>query len=241
MVKDDQVNIHALNQADYQQQQHVSEAFINEHIALIKNIASKLYHAGKVPAGVEFDDLINWGIVGLIKAKQNYKTQHNTKFQTYAFYRIKGEMLDSIRKEWSQSLPQEYQTRRRKLQETLSVFLEDALSLHQPAGSTQIRESLSQTTFVHYLSNELNTVASDKTGMKDPEVEIIDESYDELMQEINDLGDDEKTLMTLLYFNGLKQKDIANRLKISPSKVSRLHLDALKKLKNRLIRLTHDE
>ena len=70
--------------------------------------------------------------------------------------------------------------------------------------------------------------------MKDPEVEMVDETYDELWKEIKSFSDQEKSILELFYVNGLKQKDVAKHLKMSNSRVSRMHSCLIKKLKKRL-------
>ena len=77
--------------------------------------------------------------------------------------------------------------------------------------------------------------------MGNPEIEKVDQTYDDLWNEINTLDDIEIQLVKLFYVNGMKQKEIAKHLDLSQSKVCRVHLKVLKKLKHRLKEIRFDE
>ena len=94
---------------------------------------------------------------------------------------------------------------------------------------------------MHFLSNEINNVVASQKGMGNPEVEKVDQNYDELWSEINTLDHIEIELIKLFYVNGMKQKEIAKHLDLSQSKVCRIHLKVLKKLKFRLKEINKNE
>ena len=77
-------------------------------------------------------------------------------------------------------------------------------------------------------------MVSENKGMKNPEVEMVDETYDELWKEIKCFSEQEKSILELFYISGLKQKDVAKHLNMSNSRVSRMHANLIKKLKQRL-------
>ncbi len=228
------ININNLQYNDVLKDKGHSEEFINENMPLIKNIASKILQAGKVPSCIDFDDLLSWGVEGLLKAKRGFKKDLKTKFQTYAYYRIRGEILDSIRSEWNSRIPQEYRDRRKKLQETLAEFIEDTMNESSSKPKEKVNQAVESATFVHYLSGEIKQNVSESKGTKDPEIEIVDENYDFLWKEIYELEHPDKDVIELFYIHGLKQVEIAKHLKLSKSRICRIHMNVLSKLKNRL-------
>ncbi len=66
-----------------------------EYSALVKIIAKKM--ATRLPASVDFDDLVSAGLIGLMQALERYKPEKGFKFKTYAEFRIRGAMLDELR------------------------------------------------------------------------------------------------------------------------------------------------
>ena len=72
------------------------ETLIKENLSLVKKIAWFLY--GRVQSVIDIDDLVQIGMIGLISAAQNYKPQKDATFSSYANLRIKGEILDYLRK-----------------------------------------------------------------------------------------------------------------------------------------------
>lgn len=242
MVKKEQVNIGKISSEYLHSQKEISEDFVNENISMIKSIASKLVYSGKVPPCIEFEDLVSWGVEGLIKAKSSFNTNLKTKFQTYAYYRIKGEIMDSIRHEWNYRMPQEFKEKKEVVREKVADFIDSTSSEKiNTTSEKSIDSTLKVASFVHYLSNEINNVVANQKGMGNPEEEKVDQNYDELWSEINSLEDIEVELIKLFYVNGMKQKEIAKHLDLSQSKVCRIHLKVLKKLKLRLKEMRKNE
>jgi len=240
-MANDNLDINKLQQRDAVKDKGYSEDFIKENMPLIKNIASKIMQAGKVPSCIEYEDLLSWGVEGLLKAKKGFKKNLKTKFQTYAYYRIRGEILDSIRNEWSSKVPQEYRDRKQKLQETLSEFIEDVMHESTKSPKEKVNKAIESATFVHYVSSEMKHGVSESKGTKDPEIEVIDENYDYLWKEIYNLEHPDKDVIELFYIHGLKQVEIAEHLKISKSRICRIHMNVLEKLKKRLQGIKQNE
>ncbi len=72
------------------------EQFVIEHQPLVKKIA--LHIKRKLPSHIEFEDLLQSGFIGLLEARKSYKNDMGTSFETYASIRIKGNIIDSLRK-----------------------------------------------------------------------------------------------------------------------------------------------
>ena len=75
---------------------------------VINAVSSNISSSVKLPPGVEFGDLVAWGIEGIVKARKKYDPKRGAQFKTYANFRVRGEILDNIRKEWSYRSPVGY-------------------------------------------------------------------------------------------------------------------------------------
>ncbi len=222
----------------------ISEVFVNDYMAMIESVASVLSRSGKVPPCIDFDDLVSWGVEGLIKAKKNFKNDLGARFSTYAFYRVKGEMLDRVRSEWKYRNPVEHEQHRRRIREKVADAASEFSKNTEDAAlstSESVKGLLRQSTMVYVLATEDFEVESSMKGSKNPEVEAIDENNSVLWEEIQKLEGDERTIVELFYVQGLKQTEIADKLGYSKSKVCRVHMALLNKLRVRLNERYHEE
>src|SRR5262245_39900363 len=71
------------------------EPLVEEHLPFVRSIAAKLKE--QLPREIEFDDLVSYGLRGLLEAAKRFDRDHGTAFRTYAYYRIKGAMFDGLR------------------------------------------------------------------------------------------------------------------------------------------------
>ena len=85
-----------------------------------------------------------------------------------------------------------------------------------------------------FLSNDVSLAVSKGKGMQDPEIEQIDEAFHEIWDEIDTLNEEEKQVIDLFYIKGLKQFEIAEHMKCSTAKVSRIHYKIIQDLKVQL-------
>jgi RNA polymerase sigma factor FliA len=215
----------------------VSEEFVKEHMSNVEAIASSIIGGGKAPPGTDFGDLVSWGIEGLIKAKNNFKENKGTQFKTYAYYRIRGEMLDKIRSEWHQRNPMAYENYRKRLREKITQVAEEKLRESEGKGMSpenQVSKLVETAGVAYMLSVETSEIVSKAEGTRNPEIEIIDENQAELWDEVKNLKDDEQQIVEMFYVEGIKQVEIAKRMNYSRSKICRIHMQILTKLKSRL-------
>ncbi|RAP39164.1 hypothetical protein DID80_00740 [Candidatus Marinamargulisbacteria bacterium SCGC AAA071-K20] len=215
--------------------QSVTDDFIKDHMPLVESLASNMIGGGKIPPGIEFNDLVNWGVEGLIKAKNNFKSDKKITFNTYAYYRVRGEMLDKVRSEWQYRNPSDYDSYRKKVRERIADMAEQSAKL-QGGKSTgeNIKGLIENSAMIYMLSSDDIEIVSEMKGSKNPEVEIIDENKTVLWEEVNKLPLEEKQIVELFYKQEMKQIEIADHLDYSRSKVCRLHMQILEKLKSRL-------
>ncbi len=217
---------------------------IEAFLPLVKKIA---YHLkGRLPDSVFVEDLIQSGTIGLIEAAAKYNASQGASFETYAGIRIRGAMLDEIRKgDWT---PRSVYRKGREVSEAinrvesregreakdeevaaeLGVSLEEYYHILQDTNSTQL---LSIDEPDHDELSEDRMVSSIKTPVK----ELSDLSFQEqLSREIENLPEKEKLVMALYYDEELNLKEIGEVLGVSESRVSQIHSQAIKRLRSRL-------
>ena len=215
------------------------DALVTRHAELVKRIA---YHlAGRLPASVDVADLIQAGMLGLLEAAANYTANRGATFETYAGIRIRGAMIDALRKlDWA---PRSVHRKARavaavmrdieketgrdardgEIAERLGVPLEEYHAIVQDAASCRLT-SLDEV-----------TAASAAADSADPFRETADEGFRAALAEaIATLPDREQLVMSLYYGDELNLKEIGAVLKVTESRVCQLHGQALTRLKARL-------
>ena len=210
------------------------EMFLKEYLSFIKSIAASIFKKGSIPVGIEFDDLVNWGVEGLLKAEQNYKEGKGKTFKSYAYYRIHGEITDYLRKEWRYRNPAGHQQYKEMIQDRIVDMVESVLDMESSENVSPkvLMQSLIRDTGMMYLVS-LDDVSL-LGGKDDQNIQDIDNHSPELQDAIESLDDDEKELIHLFYIEGYKQKEIAEKMYLSASKVCRMHASCLQKLRKRL-------
>lgn len=227
--------------------QEMREQIIIEYAPLVKIVAGRLsmYLGGNV----EYEDLVSYGVFGLIDAIDKFDTNKDVKFETYASLRIRGSILDQIRKmDW---IPRTVRQRQRKIDEAIK-------SLEERTGKTPTDEMLaeelgvsgeellswqSQLKVTNVVSlNEFvesgNEPVMDAKGnfrFAQPE-EVIAET--ELKRMLKDamqlLTEKEQKVILLYYYEDLTLKEISRVLEVSESRISQLHTKALQKMKKKM-------
>lgn len=227
--------------------QEMREQIIIEYAPLVKIVAGRLsmYLGGNV----EYEDLVSYGVFGLIDAIDKFDTNKDVKFETYASLRIRGSILDQIRKmDW---IPRTVRQRQRKINEAIK-------SLEARTGKTPTDEMLaeelgvsgeellswqSQLKVTNVVSlNEFvesgNEPVMDAKGnfrFAQPE-EVIAET--ELKRMLKDamqlLTEKEQKVILLYYYEDLTLKEISRVLEVSESRISQLHTKALQKMKKKM-------
>ena len=209
---------------------------VSLHLPLVKRIANHL--AVKLPSHIEIDDLIQVGLIGLLKAKEDYQADSGATFSTYATIRIRGAMMDELRaRDW---LPRSVQKNLGKVAKAVQgaeqrlgraptdseVAIELGISLgdyHELLGDV----SLARLTPVE----DVETVAGDL----EPDREVIESlRATALSDAIKELPEKEQLMMSLYYVDNLNLKEIGLVLEVSESRVSQIHGQAIARLKSRL-------
>ncbi|EDP59174.1 RNA polymerase sigma factor FliA [Vibrio sp. AND4] len=228
------------------------QAFIERYSVLVKRIAHHLL--GRLPPSVQVEDLIQAGMIGLIEAKQNYDGSKGASFETYAGIRIRGAMLDDIRKgDW---VPRSVHKNNRQINQAIAE-LEGALN-RDPFDS-EVAEHLGMTLDqYHSALTDINCsklVGIEDLGVSDDVISPADETDDSnpfkgvaddsfkkaLVESIKQLPEREALVLSLYYDEELNLKEIGDVLGVSESRVSQILSQAMQRLRTKLSAWTQND
>jgi len=224
-----------------------AEALIVQHAPLVKRIAHHLM--ARLPASVVVDDLIQAGMIGLLEASKKYETGRGAAFETYAGIRIRGAMMDEVRKgDW---VPRSVHRNSRRISEAIKtiegrtgrdasdeeVAAELDMSLDEyfaclkdsNAGKLFSLEELAE----HNEGQGLELESESLTGR--PSEEFGAQAFKTaLVKQIEHLPEREKLVLSLYYEEEMNLKEIGLILDVSESRVSQIHSQAAARLKSRM-------
>ena len=212
------------------------DAMVRQHLPLVKRIAQQLMV--RLPSHIEQDDLIQVGLIGLLKAAEDHQRDSGAAFSTYATIRIRGAMLDELRsRDW---LPRSVQ---RDLGRVSAAIERAEQKLGRAPGDKEIAAELDMSLGeYHQLSGELACARVgqlediDVADDADEPVEaVFDTSRREaLVEAIGTLPEKEALMLSLYYTEGLNLKEIGLVLNVSESRVSQIHGQAVARLRSKL-------
>lgn len=225
----------------------IREKIIIEYAGLVKIIAGRL--SMYLGYNVEYDDLVGYGIFGLIDAIDKYDYCKGVKFETYASLRIRGAILDQIRKmDW---IPRTLRQKQKKIDtayqkvetqygrtatdEEVANELEitvDELDIWQ--SQTKISNLVSLDEYLEQ-GSEVRMEASSNSQFEQPEKAMEKQELKKLLATTLDtLTEKEKKVIILYYYEELTLKEISIILEVSESRISQVHTKALQKMKQKL-------
>jgi len=225
----------------------IREKIILEYAPLVKIVAGRL--SMYLGYNVEYEDLVSYGIFGLIDAIDKFDMLKDVKFETYASLRIRGAILDQIRKmDW---IPRTVRQRQKQID---SAIREIEATTGRTASDEQIAEKLgiSAEEFTNWQSQMKVTGVISLEEFTEAGSEIPNERYGSshiegpeevlekgelkqmLAEALETLTEKEQKVVLLYYYEDLTLKEISNILDVSESRVSQLHTKALQKLKKKL-------
>lgn len=218
------------------------------YLSLVRKVVLRMMPAYKNHS--DYDDLVSSGVLGLMDAINKYDMMRNVKFETYACKRIKGEILDYMRKQdWvSNSMRTKIKTVQRTFDQ-LSVMLgreasEEDVAIYLGWDVSQIRETLDNE-YVHnivYFESVISNSPSDESlklidTVKDdnesdsPEMQYEKKEMSSALSAVLDmLPKNERIVIELYYSEELLLKEIAQVLHVTESRVSQIHSKALKRM-----------
>jgi RNA polymerase sigma factor for flagellar operon FliA len=232
--------------------QRIKDALIMKYASFVKYVAGRI--AVNLPSNVEFDDLVSYGILGLIDAIDKYDSDRNVKFKTYAKTRIRGAIFDELRVlDWT---PRSIRQKARKLEkayaklegklgrdardEEVAEYLNiDISELHKLFDETKKSLLLSLDEIFYddeEGSSRFDFIEDQKSDNPQTKIEEA-EAKKILADAISKLSDRERMVITLYYYEELTSKEIGKILGVSDSRVSQLHTKAILRLRGRLSRI----
>lgn len=214
------------------------EELVKENIPLVKSVVKRFKGRG------EYDDLMQLGAIGFIKAIQNFDETYGVRFSTYAVPMISGEIKRFLRDDGAVKVSRWAKT----LAQKINVFIDEKLKSGEKEPTVdEIAQNFGveaeQVVFAmdtgHYLLSLSSTVGDDDVTLEDKIVgdRSPDEDLDKIMLKdfIEDLPEREKKVIILRYFRDKTQSEIAAELGVSQVQVSRIECKVLQKLKDKLV------
>lgn len=219
-------------------------ALVQRHAELVKRIA---YHlAARLPASVDVEDLIQAGVIGLIDAARHYSAGRGASFETYASIRIRGAMVDELRKsDWA---PRSVHRRAREVAQAIhDIEQATGREAREPEIAQKLGVSLEDYRQVAHDAARCQVMSLDAHGPDDEDgIDYADTAvsplqqlqHDEfqktLAQAIADMPEREKLVLSLYYNDEMNLREIGAVLEVSESRVCQIHGQALLRLKARM-------
>ena len=219
-----------------------SDDLITQHVELVKRIAQHLI--ARLPSSVDIDDLMQSGMVGLLEAANNFDPSRGASFETYAGIRIRGSMLDDIRKhDWT---PRSVHHKYRQVAEAINAIESE---LGRPASSEEIASKLdisvdeyhkiladSASSRLFSLEETLDEPsihrAPPKSDTATPEQELYKAQFrGTLAAQIEQLPERERLVLSLYYEREMNLKEIGQVLDVTESRVCQIHGQAMVRLR----------
>lgn len=217
---------------------------VEKHANLVKRIARHL--SARMPASVQVDDLVQAGMVGLLEAAGKYDASKGASFETFAGIRIRGAMLDEIRRgDWG---PRSVYRNSRRVSEAIQIVearvgrdardAEVAAELDVPLNDyfnmVKDLKGCRLFSFEDMFDSEESRFQRSGDGCT-PDADLYDEKFrNALMNAITSLPEREQLVLTLYYDKELNLKEIGKLLGVSESRVSQIHSQAALRLRGRL-------
>lgn len=227
------------------------DQLILRYSPLVKYVAGRV--AVGLPHTIEQPDLVSYGMFGLIDAIDKFDTDRQIKFETYAITRIKGAMIDELRSiDW---VPRSVRAKARSVEKAYAKL--EASLLRTPTdaevaaelgiGDAELQQLFTQISFVGIVAldevvsgsgdrSETTTLADTlpEKGAGPVMAYEVEEMKQLLAGAINRLGDREKVVLSLYYYEGLTLAEIGTVLGVTESRVCQIHTKAVLQLRSRM-------
>ncbi len=219
---------------------------VEQYTPLVKRIAHHLM--ARMPSSVAVEDLYQAGFLGLLDALKRFDNSKGASFETYAGIRIRGAMVDDVRKgEWA---PRSVHRNARRIQEAIrAIEHREGVDVSDRDIARELGVSLDE--YHHMLADSMATRLFSLSQLESPDDQIdsnlqrsaSEDPYDELQngvfrahlaRAIEQLSEREQLVMSLYYDEELNLKEIGEVLGVSESRVSQIHSQAAHRLRARL-------
>lgn len=229
-----------------QLQRQSADELVKQHAPLVRRIA---YHLmGRLPPSVDVGDLIQSGMIGLLEAARNYATDRSASFETYAGIRIRGAMLDELRRtDWTP------RSVHRKVREVAEMVRQIETETGSDADDTEVMKRLGLSADEYHqvladaASARLLSLTAPDDGDGSPAMDVADSTNlgpeqnieqagmrQALIDAITGLPEREQLVMSLYYEQELNLKEIGAVLGVTESRVCQIHGQAIIRLRARM-------
>ncbi len=223
------------------------EKLIIEYAQLVKLVAGRL--SMYLGYNVEYDDLVGYGIFGLIDAIEKFDYGKNVKFETYASLRIRGAILDQIRKmDW---IPRTLRQKQKRIDSAMSKIeaqvgraaTDDELAAELEISTDELNSWQGQAMVTNLVSldefteagSEIKMNAAANSHFEQPETAVEREELKQnIAKALDSLTEKERSVIVLYYYEEMTLKEISRVLEVTESRVSQLHTKGLQKMKGQL-------
>lgn len=234
--------------------QSIRDSIIKQYAPLVKYVAGKV--SVGMPHNVDFDDLVGFGVFGLLDAIEKYDPDKHVKFKTYAVTRIRGAIFDELRSiDW---VPRSVRQKTREIDDAVQRL---ESSLGRAATDAEVAKELdmnlkdfnqamlkiSGTSMLSlndvWYSGDDNDKISIVDSIESPNslrpdsIAEREEIKRVIVQSISELPEKEKKVLVLYYYEDLTLKEIGQVLEVTESRVSQLHTKAIMRLRTKLTNL----
>ncbi len=225
----------------------IREKLIIEYASLVKLVAGRL--SMYLGHNVEYDDLVGYGVFGLIDALDKFDIDKNVKFETYASLRIRGAILDQIRKmDW---IPRTVRQKQKKIDDAIKqvemrtgkTATDEELAVELGISDDELCNWQSQLKVTNVVSlNEFEETgpepvmdATHNSHFAQPEDVVSENELKEtLVKALECLTEKERRVIELYYYEEMTLKEISQILEVSESRVSQLHTKGLVKMRKKM-------
>ncbi len=217
-------------------------ALVQRHAELVRRIAHHM--AARLPASVDVTDLIQAGLIGLLEAGRNYSGAHGASFETYAGIRIRGAMLDELRRgDWA---PRSVHRRLREISAAIRSIEQEAgreardteVALRLGITLDEYHSSVSDASRCQVFSSSAHDDQSsdlDSPAEGGPQQDLERSEFQrEMAEAIQSLPQREKLVLSMYYDDEMNLREIGAVLEVSESRVCQIHGQALLRLRARL-------
>ncbi len=227
--------------------QSARDELVVMYMRVVRYVAGRI--AIHVPNNVEMDDLVGWGVLGLLDAVEKFDPSQNIKFATYSTFRIRGAIIDEIRSlDWAprslRTMARKVGSARQKLRHEMGAEPStDDIAEALDSTVEQVENCVSQLQVAQVLSlddyvpsgdreevRKLDIVADDRAKTPETEAEAL-ERQQRLVEAILGLAEQQQKVLNLYYYEELTLKEIGAVLEVSESRVCQVHSAALKELR----------
>lgn len=231
--------------------QSLREEIIKKYLYLVKYVAGRV--AIGLPPNIEIGDLVSYGILGLFDAIDKFDIEQGNKFETYAVTRIRGAIMDELRKlDWAPRLlrkrAKEIERKCRELEEKLGRMATDGeLAEALNVSIDELNSMYSELNSTSFLS--LDEVWQNDDGNKPiSRLQTIEDSLisnqllflqknearEIIVETLNELPEKDKLVMVLYYYENLTLKEIGQVLNVSESRICQIHTKVVLRLRGML-------